>query len=359
MTEHKFQGQQASERQLSIPGLQAEAFLNQVYGSFIRFSRQTFDPDGVRAKRVFEIIHMFVREYVELTGKSIVTEFDPRIFGEVLERMEDTFVFREDDLSVAKCMDAYLHFLCMKHLRTGTVANFNLVHALVSDDGKTQLAKSLGVKLEVSDAEALQFFDELPLLRCVRGLLTWIGSGRDLKLDVGGDNQDAVAFLLLLGQALRATRSEPVNEAKNLSLIWDSMLDQELIIQQGSRTVQTQRAELFLNTDMSSDRRALIDELLGAFFWNFAVWAIDHHAERSPRVSNKFLRILSLAPYGLPHEVFSQEELESSEQKLAVHEMLEELSGLGLVDIGTHYSSQPALRVGIDRVPTPQRQLGA
>lgn len=347
---------------VSIPKVRARAALDALTGSFVKWANAHLKIDNGLAVDLLRKIATFVEPYAELTGEVTVTNFAPEHAQTVLKKTVDP---QPDPWSVGyleKSMSIYLSFLADEGYWTGNQEDYATLQALM---GGEELATASIIELpKVGDAEAMAYFEAMPLVQYARNLLNWIGTGKDLTATGGLKLKDLVQAAAQVGIAIRTTKAavapmlpgleiEPTDESvqyagsmqmvKRLKLIWDSFIENDLLEISASRAVPTAEASKFLNQQVTPQHRELLEGFIGVFMIHNGDWIMDEYRRHGSKIRGKLMQILDLALYPNRPEVLTNLDPVKTPVESAIKVLLEQLGELGVVQIDTHYSAGPAL----------------
>lgn len=347
---------------VSIPKIRARAALDALTGSFVKWANTHLKIDNGLAVDLLRKIATFIEPYAELTGEVTVTNFAPKHAQTVLK---NTVEPQPDPWSVGyleKSMSIYLSFLADAGYWTGNQEDYATLQALM---GGEKLATASIVEIpKVDDAEAVAFFESMPLVQYARNLLNWIGAGKELTATGGLKLKDLVQAADQVGIAIRTTKSAAapmlpgleidssdesvqyagsMQKVKRLKLIWDSFIENDLLEISGSRATPTAETSKFLNQQVKPQNRELLEGFIGVFMIHNGDWIMDHYGMRGNEIRGRLMQILDLALYPNRPETLTSLDPAKEPVESVIKALLEQLGELGVVQIDTHYRAAPAL----------------
>ncbi|RAX50736.1 hypothetical protein DQ353_04170 [Arthrobacter sp. AQ5-05] len=352
---------------ISIPRVRARAGIDALAGPFMDWLINSSRVDRDNAFAVFERVHHLVDRYAELTGEATVTEFAPEKIAVVLaEEIQADGGLMSEEIYVGT-FDAYLHFLREQERWTGSEQAYAKVHAVVESGSAGE--NDHEELPAVNDAEAFEVFNAMPLLRYARKLLEWVAAGRDLTASGGLRKKDLVEAAAVVGVAIRTSKQSTeatlpglgaderdaikpyagsLKAVKRLSLIWDSLLELELIEGDETRARQGPDAQDFLGGQVTKESREIVSDFIGTFMMSYGDWIVEHDRMNGVALRGSLMQTLDAALYSSRPTVFTASDAAADSSFAAVGYMLEELAELGVVRIDTHYRADPALAESYD-----------
>ncbi len=272
----------------------------------------------------------------------------------------------------------FVDFLELTGLWSGTREDFAAVHARVADEETCLLSGPFFRVPELADAEVRQGLAQVRLVRHVQALLDWVGKGKTVTTSGALRLSDLEAAAACVGVAARSHKLRPgledstipgleipgldevaadvsyVRSMKDiplLELVWFQLLDDDMVLLDGSRAVPGDSAQDLADPDSGSfvqactlfisgflDRwldEAITSGPLGEETGHLLVSVFGNGTTGEPTPLDA---ILSLEPDASAEII----ELTRAAQDTAqLH--LRELAGYGLLDIDTHIVVPAAL----------------
>lgn len=347
---------------VSVPRIRSRAALDALTGSFVKWANTHLGFDNGLAVNLLGRIATFIEPYAELTGVVTVTDFAPEhaqtVLREVIEPATDLW----DTGHLEKSMSIYLHFLADEGLWTGNQMDYTAMQSMM---GGEESARTNIVELpRADDAQAMAFFEAMPLVQYSRNLLNWIGSGKELTASGSLKLKDLAQAAAQVGIAIRTKKAstaqalpgleigssdEAVQYAgsmqmvKRLKLIWDSFIENGLLEISENRAIPTEETSTFLDQQVKPHNRELVEEFIAAFMIHNGDWIIDHYRHRGHEIRDRLMQILDLALYPDHPEVLANIDPVKQPVESTTKVLLEELGELGVVQIDAHYSAEASM----------------
>ncbi|MBP2375982.1 plasmid pRiA4b ORF-3 family protein [Paeniglutamicibacter psychrophenolicus] len=336
-------------------------------GTFMNWIIASYGVDRDIALVTLERLHHLIDRYADSTGQASTTEFAPDKFAVVLAEAAQADGAAMSGQIFKSTFDAYLHFLQEQKRWTGSEQAFDALHAVV--EGGPAGSEEHEELPTVSDAESFEVFNAMPLVRYARQLLAWVDAGRELTASGGLPKKELVEAAAVAGVAIRTSKQPTeatlpglgtegqddlapyagsMKAVKRLQLIWDSLLECELIEVDKAWATQGLYARDFLDGEVSEENRDIVAEFIGAFMMSYGDWIVEHDRINGAALRGSLMQILDAALYSSRPEVFATSDVAADPSLQALCDMLEELAELGVVQIDTHYRADPAFTRSYD-----------
>lgn len=162
---------------VSLGSFRAQKLLAPLTAGFVSwFEDSEGEPDEALA--CLKIAGVALGELLDATDASTVTSFGCGEVIAVLDSLEEEL--GEDAAVVAGALHLYLDFLCETDRWSGTIADYEQVHALFGDEEIPVPELPEIIIPEIPLAEELAAFEAMPLTAHVTALLAWLGPGRSV-----------------------------------------------------------------------------------------------------------------------------------------------------------------------------------
>lgn len=365
---------------VSLSHYRAERALSPLVPGFVDWFGDSFGP-AEEALVCIDVITSAVGAYIEMTGIASATAFEPEALGALLEAVEEAQPSRV--LMITTVLHMFIDFLHESGNWSGTEADYEAVHALVREDSDTPPESPVITVPELSEEEAANALEALPLIQRARALLEWLGDGKPVTATGVLRLKDIQAAAACIGVSARGagkrqpttedvipgladlSAEQPTVEAMTvqsmhdiplLSQIWNTFIETEMIEVLATKAIPHRDPNAFLGgspSEKAADFRFFISVFLeqavletGGFGqWDeesvlLQVAALAAAATDDPPAVDRFLAAEEYAPEDEKAAVGLVARLSFSR--------LESLAELGLLEIDTHI-----------RVPAPLIQCVA
>lgn len=351
----KKQNPRATNKIISIPRLQAVAALDALTMDFLPWAQKYVGADTKNAMAMFAQITDLLGDYAQVTGATEITRIDPTRLAHAMNELPYGHPEDMDSSGMTATLLLYLDFLNQTGRWTGTDMDYVMIRDLL--DGR-DLDKAGIIELpEVSEGEALAYFEIMPLVQYARNLVQWIDESKEITSTEALKLKDVVAGAARVGVEVRTKRdaADPgiplvhsMHQIERLKLIWEALLISGILSASSTRVMPTADAKIFVEQQPESEACELTEKFIGFFLIITGEYIHDTHGSKGRHIRGRLMQNLDLALYPEKPET---PRIDGSSVDLINRSLILwmlKLQELGVVNVGKHFDVDLALTRSVD-----------